>query len=269
MTREKVALPHPRRRSNRVIYALIADLNSHGYLQYKVVCLFRTRPKGGELQGSELLILSSETGIWEEIQGRLPELHHETVMGSKVFFNGSLFWDCFEDKILVCHLISKKSRRCCYEVIEAPRAPLGRCLWEYKKQLLCYCHGFADEFPAWRLHTDEKNETTWKRKDGKEFENLSQDISSMDSENWVIKRRVMPVVRFKIIGYDPVLETVFLWVHESIFSYGLEDRRLEMVGGYSVRYCSPKSRFHSRSSVVAYKYSFGAIQTGKMGGKGN
>lgn len=91
----------------------------------------------------------------------------------------------------------------------------------------------------------------------------------MDSENWVIKKKVMPVVQFKIIGYDPVLETVFLWVHESIFSYGLEDRRLEMVGGYSVRYCSPKSRFHSRSSVVAYKYSFGAIQTGKMGGKGN
>ncbi|KAF7130031.1 hypothetical protein RHSIM_Rhsim10G0101800 [Rhododendron simsii] len=226
LTREKVALPHPCRRSTRVLYSLIADFNSHGYLQYKVVCLFR--PKCTD-SGTELLVLSSETGIWEEIEGRLPELHHKTVMGSKVFFNGSLFWDCLEDKILVCHLKSKKSQRF-HELIETPRAPLGRCLWECKKQLLCYCHGFADDFPVWRLQTNEKNEMTWTREDGKEFKNMSEDISTMNSEGWHIKMKAMPVVRFKIIGYNPGSDTVFLCVHESVFSYGFEDRRLEWVG---------------------------------------
>ncbi|KAI8032164.1 F-box protein [Camellia lanceoleosa] len=37
LTREKVALPHPCRQSNRVFYALLADINSSGFLQYKVV----------------------------------------------------------------------------------------------------------------------------------------------------------------------------------------------------------------------------------------
>ncbi|KAI8534865.1 hypothetical protein RHMOL_Rhmol10G0130000 [Rhododendron molle] len=265
LTREQVALPHPCcRGSNRVSYSLIADLNSHGYIQYKVVCL--SRPEGTD-SGSKLWVLSSEIGVWEEIEERLPELHHETVMGSKVFFNGSLFWDCFEDKILVCHLNPKKLRHC-YELIEAPRAPLGRCLWIFRNQLLCYCHGFADEFPAWRLHTNEKNEiTTWKHEDGKEFETLSQDISTINSEGWVIKRTVMPIVRFKIIGYNPESERVFVWVHESVFSYGFKDRRLEKVGGCGV----PRGwgnwiwRFHTWSCVVAYKHSSGAIQIGKKG----
>lgn len=42
LTREKVDLPHPRRRSDRVYYALLADLTSNGYLQYKVV-FFQTQ----------------------------------------------------------------------------------------------------------------------------------------------------------------------------------------------------------------------------------
>ncbi|KAF7129008.1 hypothetical protein RHSIM_Rhsim10G0102000 [Rhododendron simsii] len=228
LTREDVALPHPCcRGSNRVSYSLIADLNSHGYIQYKVVCL--SRPEVTD-SGTKLFVLSSETGVWEEMEERLPELHHETVMGSKVFFNGSLFWDCFEDEILVCHLNPKKSRRC-YELIEAPRAPLGR---------------------SWHLHTDEKNEImTWKREDGKEFETLSQVISTMNLEGWDVKRKAMPIVRFKIIGYNPVSERVFLWVRESFFSYGL---RLERMGGCSVYW----------SCVLAYKHSPGAIQIRKM-----
>ncbi|KAG5528479.1 hypothetical protein RHGRI_029239 [Rhododendron griersonianum] len=183
-------------------------------------------------------------------------------MGSKVFFNGSLFWDCLEDKILVCHLNPKKSRRC-YDLIEAPRAPLGRCLWTFRNQLLCYCHGFADEFPAWRLQTNEKNEMTWKREDGKEFKNMSEDISTMNSEGCQIKIKVMPVVRFKIIGYNPGSDMVFLRVHESIFSYGFEDRRSEIVGRCRLgRWDKQLQRFHSRSCVVAYKHSLGAIEEG-------
>ncbi|KAG5528478.1 hypothetical protein RHGRI_029238 [Rhododendron griersonianum] len=263
LTRENVALPHPCRRcrrSTRVSYSLIADFNSHGYLQYKVVCLFR--PKGTD-SDTELLVLSSETGIWEEIEERLPELHDETVMGSKVFFNGSLFWDCLEDKILVCHLNPKKSRRC-YDLIEAPRAPLGRCLWTFRNQLLCYCHGFADEFPAWRLHTNEKNEImTWNREDGKVYETLSEDISTMNSEAQLIKRKSMPVVRFMIIGYNPGSDMVLLRVKESVYSYWFEDRRLERVDECNV---DNYLRFRSttKSCVLAYKHSLGAIQILKM-----
>ncbi|KAH7847649.1 hypothetical protein Vadar_028530 [Vaccinium darrowii] len=261
LTREKVVIPDPCRGSDRVCYSLIADLNSHGYLQFKVVCLFR--PKDTDL-GTELLVFSSENGVWEEIEERLPELHHESVMGSKVFFNGSLFWDCFEDKILVCQLNTKKSQRF-HKLLEALGAPLGRCLWECGNQLLCYCHGFPDEFPSWRLQINEKNEImTWKREDGKQFENLSEDISTVNSEGWVIKRKAMPVIRFKIIGYNPESEMAFLWVHETIYSYVFKDRRLELVGEFGDPWWSQLWRFHSRSCVVAYKHSFGEIQTGKM-----
>ncbi|KAH7846479.1 hypothetical protein Vadar_014470 [Vaccinium darrowii] len=261
LTREKVVIPDPCLGSDRVFYSLIADWNSQGCLQFKVVCLFR--PEGTDL-GTELLVFSSENGVWEKIEDRLPELHHETVMGSKVFFNGTLFWDCFEDKILVCHLNTKKLRRF-HELVEAPRAPLGRCLWECGNQLLCYCHGFPDEFPAWRLQTNEKNEImTWKREDGKEFGNLSEDISTMNSKGWDIKRKAMPVVRFKIIGYYPELKTVFVWVHDTIYSYVFHDRRLELVERCGDPWRGGLWRFHTRSCVVAYKHSFGAIQIGKM-----
>ncbi|KAI8534864.1 hypothetical protein RHMOL_Rhmol10G0129900 [Rhododendron molle] len=111
---------------------------------------------------------------------------------------------------------------------------------------------------------------TWNREDGKVFETLSEDISTMNSEALHIKRKAMPVVRFMIIGYNPGSDTVFLRVHESVFSYGFEDGRSENVGrcslgGWDMRL----QRFHSRSCVVASKHSLGAIEEGGRRSKGN
>lgn len=118
------------------------------------LCFFR--PKHGD-PWSELVVLSLETGEWEEFGERFPALCHDTMMGSKVFVNGSLFWDCLEGHILMYHLNAKKYQRS-RELIEAPRAPLRRCLWKSEDKLHCYCHGFPDEVPAWSLCTDDKKE---------------------------------------------------------------------------------------------------------------
>ncbi|KAI8534862.1 hypothetical protein RHMOL_Rhmol10G0129700 [Rhododendron molle] len=106
---------------------------------------------------------------------------------------------------------------------------------------------------------------TWSREDGKVFETLSEDISTMNSGALHIKRKAMPVIRFMIIGYNPGSDMVFLRVNESVYSYGFEDRRLERVDECSA-YCWDIWRFHSRttSCVLAYKHSLGAIQIGKM-----
>ncbi|KAF5738249.1 putative F-box family protein [Tripterygium wilfordii] len=174
LTKEHVELPQMRKRSNRVYYSLIADTAHTGCINFKVVCV--SRPKFSE-PCSKLSILSSEKGVWEHFEERLPCLAHETMMGSKLIFNGKLHWDCLEGYILVCPLDVRKSEPC-YELIEAPRAPLGRCLWKFQNKILCYCFGYENEFPAWSLGIDDKK---WKLEKSDEFEKEN----SRDGSTWV------------------------------------------------------------------------------------
>ena len=196
LTEERVALPCPvSKRSNLVYFGLLADTTSAGYFQYKVVCVFS--PKRDD-SCSILLVFSSETGKWKEFEERLPALCNESMMGSKVVINSRLFWDCVEGHILVCHL-----NKNCYELIESPRAPLGRSLWKSKDKLFCYCQGFDDEFPVWSMcvNDDEKEVLEWKLEGcSEEFEMLSEDVSN-DFGSWLTTLKgPKPRVGFKIIG---------------------------------------------------------------------
>lgn len=142
LTMEKLALPHPRRQSCKSIYALVADFTSSGYLEFKVLCLFG--PKKGD-PNSKLSIFSLETGEWEEVEECPPPLCDKFSMGSKVFFNGRLLWDCLQDQILICHLNSK-NQKCPYELLEAPQAPLGRCLWGFEASFAATAMDFPMNF---------------------------------------------------------------------------------------------------------------------------
>ena len=65
----------------------------------------------------------------------------------------------------------------CYELIQSPRAPLGRSLWKSKDKLFCYCQGFDNEFPVWSLSLNNEKELEWKVEGCKEFEMLNEDLS--------------------------------------------------------------------------------------------
>ncbi|KAM7507180.1 hypothetical protein LguiA_017633 [Lonicera macranthoides] len=274
VTMEKLALPYPRRRSYKAIYALVADNNSSGYLEFKVLCLFGPNK---EDPYSKLSIFSSERGVWEDLEGYLPPVCDDmssqevfefegwlppvcdkSLMGSKLFFNGKLLWDCFEGHILKCHL-NDKNQKCRYELIEAPHAPLGRCLWAFEDKIRCYCHGFPD-FPAWSICPDDyKNKPKWKLEDCEEFENLSEDICKV-AKGWVTTKKTIPRIRFKIIAYAPESQKIFLFIPDSIYSYGLRNRNLKLVWA-----CTPSwHKFHSTSRLLPYVHSLAPIQTWKM-----
>lgn len=227
LTKDKVGLPNPRKPSSRVSYALMADLEGN-YLKYGVLCL--VRPKSCGQAYSKLLILSSETGEWRELDDKLPPVSCEFVNGSKVFFNGSLYWDCLEGHILVCHL-NVKQRKPCYKLIGSPRAPLGRCLWKSQDKLHCYCHGFGDEFPEWTLRRDGGEEFKWQLEDSEKFRDLTDDVSGLYSDLWTIERKAKPRIQFKIISYAPESKTLFLLIPSFICTYQFTERRLEVVGG--------------------------------------
>lgn len=241
LTMEKLALPHPRRQSCKSIYALVADFTSSGYLEFKVLCLFG--PKKGD-PNSKLSIFSLETGEWEEVEECPPPLCDKFSMGSKVFFNGRLLWDCLQDQILICHLNSK-NQKCPYELLEAPQAPLGRCLWGFEDKLRCYCHGFPDEFPAWSIRLDDdKNEPKWELEDCEEFENLNEDICR-DLKGRETTNKPTPQIRFKILQYAPESQKIFLSIPNSVYSYELRNRSLEL--------CACKAsllKFHSTSRLL-------------------
>ncbi|KAK3004185.1 hypothetical protein RJ639_020091 [Escallonia herrerae] len=255
LTKEKVALPHPGYRSMRSFFALLAGFTSTGYLQYRVVCL--RRPKfGGSDSCSKLSMLSSRTGEWEELGEELPPLCHETMMGSKVFVNGRLFWDCLEGHILICHLNTMKNHKS-YDLIEAPRAPLGRCLWKFEEKLRCYCHGFPDEYPAWYLNTNDKKDLKWGFDGSAEFETLTEDISvKLSAQRGIRTMKEIQLVRFRIIGYIPESETLFLYIPDSLYSYQLSKKRLEFVGGATRTW-----KYHSPSCVFPFVHSFAPMQT--------
>nr|POF14624.1 hypothetical protein CFP56_26726 [Quercus suber] len=207
LTKKHVILPYPKR-STLVYYGLLADTTNFGYLQFKIVCIFSSKDDD---YCSMLSVFSSETGEWKELEERLPPLCHYSVMGSKLVCNGSLFWDCLEGHILVFHLNKKSKSQNCYELIEAPRAPLGRSLWKSSDKLFCYCHGFNDEFPVWSLSISDEEEIEWKVEGCKEFEMLTEDVSNGVANSLTNIRVQKPRVKFNVIGFNPESNVIYAW----------------------------------------------------------
>lgn len=235
--------PPPCLQSNFVHCALLAGLTKNGEFQYKVVCAFQP---AGRASWSRLLILSSKTGQWEGIKEKLPPLLDESIMGSKIFFNGTLVWDCLDGHFLVCHLNVEGSQSC-YELIEAPRAPLGRSLWKSRDKLVCYCHGFPAEFPTWSMSINDKNELKWKAEGEEKFEMLTEDISRDYSNDCLFLKNAIP--RFRVLAYNSECENMFLWIPNCIYSYDFKERRLEWVYGHRV------SNFDVPCCVLPYVHS--------------
>ena len=251
LTKKHVTLPYPKR-STLVYYGLLADTTNFGFLQFKIVCIFSSKDDD---YCSMLSVFSSETGEWKEFEERLPPLCHYSVMGSKVVCSGSLFWDCLEGHILVFHLNKKSKSQNCYELIEAPHAPLGRSLWKSNDKLFCYCHGFNDEFPVWSLSISDEEELEWKVEGCKEFEMLTEDVSNGVANSltniWVQK----PRVKFNIIGFNPESNVIYAWKTGFIIRYEFTERNLET---YNVACdCLP-------SRILPYVHNFAPIQIANM-----
>lgn len=266
-TKESVSLPFPPRNTSilsRFSFALLADTTSKGYLQYKVFCVFKPRGGGDVEPYSVLLIFSSETGKWEEIDERLPPLIYENNMiGVKMVLNGRLFMNCLEDHILVCHLINNKR---CYELIEAPCSrSLGRSLWKSKdEKLFCYYHGFDDTVSVWSLCGNDENELKeWKLEHNKEIEMLTEDVLCQvnGAKKWNINRMreiLKPRVAFKIIASKPESNVIYLWKGLLLLKYDVKERNFEKVWGFE-RGTGPTT-----SCVFPYVHSFAPIQIAQM-----
>uniref|UniRef100_A0A2N9FQ77 Uncharacterized protein n=1 Tax=Fagus sylvatica TaxID=28930 RepID=A0A2N9FQ77_FAGSY len=231
LTKECVALPFHNKRSNKFYYALLAETTYAGYFTYKVVCVLT--PKDND-SCSILLVFSSETGEWKEFEEiSLPALCYESMMGSKVVLNSKLFWDCLEGHILVCHLNKNGASQRCYELIQSPRAPLGRSLWKSKDKLFCYCQGFDNEFPVWSLSLNNEKELEWKVEGCKEFEMLNEDLSKEFASGLTqATKGPKPRVGFKIIGFKPESNLIYLWKPDLIIKYDFTERDLEILWGY-------------------------------------
>ena len=254
LTMEHVTLPYPVKRSNLVYYGLLADTTNSGYLQYKVICIFN--PKDDD-SCSMLSVFSSKTGEWKEFEESLPPLCHHTMMGSKVVYNSKLFWDCLEGHILVCHL-NKEGKS---ELIETPRAPLGRSLWKSNDKLFCYCQGFDDETPVWSLSINDEEELEWKVEGCEEFEMLTEDLGNeLDSslhKVWVQKK---PNIEFNIIGFNPESKEIYLWKpdpHNFIIRYEFTERNFEIPWGAG----------RGPIRILPYVHSFAPIQMKEGEGK--
>lgn len=133
----------------------------------------------------------------------LPPLNGELARASKVFFNGSLYWDCLEGYILVCHLNINHKHQPYYELIKGPQAPLGRCLWKSENKLHCYCHGFEDKFPEWTLQQQEIMNSNWKLEEGSnnQFTTLCEGVSEFIAKNkFGVGKGQKPLVNFKVIA---------------------------------------------------------------------
>ena len=259
-TKERASLPHPPRTTSmlngRFSFALLADTTSYGYLRYKVFCVFLNpnRKCPDHQQYSTLLILSSETGKWEEIDERLPPLCDENSMiYSKVVLNGRLFWNCLEDYILVC-----QNKKRCYELIEAPCSlSLGRSLWKSKDdKLLCYYHRFVDDTVC--VWSKELELEGWKVEENKEeFERLTEDVlcqlTAIKSCRWKSIRGLSIKSRaaFKIIGYNPGSNMIYLW-KDMLLRYDVKERKFENVWGVECGLAT--------SCLLPYTHSFAPIQ---------
>lgn len=257
LTKEKVALPYVRNRPNMVsvCYALMADLEAN-YLKYKVICL--NRPKNSDKKYTELSILFSETGKWMmELGEKLPPIGSQIVDGSRVFFNGSLYWDCLEDYILVCHL-NVEERQPRYKLIQAPRAPLGRCLWKSEDKLHCCCNILEDDYDDvkdWTLSMDE--ESTWKLEDDKDFRDLTLAMCDLSTRESILEYGTA-WHRFYIISYEPQSKTIFLFMPNLIYKYSFKQRMLYSVGDADTIRDSDLF-FHSR--LFPYVHSLLPFQT--------
>ncbi|CAI9111296.1 OLC1v1011484C1 [Oldenlandia corymbosa var. corymbosa] len=209
----------------------MADFVDTNCLKYKVLCLLRSKNCGDGC--SQLSMFSSETGEWLEISDKLPAASYNFGNGSKVFFNGSLYWDCIEGHILVCHL-NPKYNGPSHQLIEAPRSVFCRSLWKSEDKLHCYCHGVSEECPE------------WKREDRDRLVNLSDDMMSLnDFGSSLAKKR--PPAEFKMISYVPETEKFFIHISEKVYSYQWVERCLERVGLNQSQYVLPYT--HSLVSI--------------------
>lgn len=105
--------------------------------------------------------------------------------------------------------------------------------------------------------------TQVKLEDCEEFENLSEDICKA-AKGWVTTKKTIPRIRFKIIAYAPKSQKIFLFIPDSIYSYGLRNRNLKLVWA-----CTPsRHKFHSTSHLLPYVHSLAPIQTWKMDERG-
>uniref|UniRef100_A0A7N2R9S7 F-box domain-containing protein n=1 Tax=Quercus lobata TaxID=97700 RepID=A0A7N2R9S7_QUELO len=226
-----------------------------GICVYSGMAMFKTTCSKDDEYCSMLSVFSSETGEWKEFEERLPPLCHYSVMGSKVVCSGSLFWDCLEGHILVFHLNKKSKSQNCYELIEAPRAPLGRSLWKSNDKLFCYCHGFNDEFPVWSLCVSDEEELEWKVEGCKEFEMLTEDVSNGVANSLTNIRVQKPRVKFNTIGFNHESNVIYAWKTGFIIRYEFTERNLET---YNVACdCLP-------SRILPYVHNFAPIQIANM-----
>lgn len=287
LTRQKVALPHPKippsksksRKEEEGLCAstcaLMADLDHH-HLKYKVVCFFWPESTSPDANYSQLVIWFSEARQWVELGEKLPPFRSDPFQRpsiSKVFFNGSLYWDCLEGHILVCPL-NLKAGEPCYKLIDAPPAPKRRSLWKSEDKLHCYCHGFEDEFPEWTLSMNGECESKWElRQYSKTFRNLTYDVfgqvAKLDPDQWTGQR-----IQFKIISYAPQSKTFFLFIGKTVYTYHLDKRWLEYLGGFNplVEYLGgfhpleDTTFSHGGCRVFPYVHSLVRIQSAKTAG---
>lgn len=279
LTRQKVALPHPRtapsksksRKQEEVLYAttyaLMADLDHH-HLKYKVVCLFLPQTTTPDDNYPQLVIWFSEIGQWVELGEKLPPFKRDPFQRrsiSKVFFNGSIYWDCLEGHILVCPLNLKPGEPC-YKLIDAPPAPERRSLWKSEDKLHCYCQGFEDEFPEWTLSMNGEYKSKWELRRGSEtFRNLTADVSDQVAALYGNQWEAPPRIQFKIISYAPQSKTFFLCIGKTVYIYYLDERRLEYLGGLNPLEDATFSS-HGGYRVFPYVHSLVRIQSAKTAG---
>lgn len=266
LTKEHVCLPYPPAKakpqspSKHLTFAWLADTTTNCYLGFKVVCVINNNHRRvGDTQ-SGLVIFSWDTGEWKEFDDRLPPfaLCEQNIIGSKVVIDKKLFWNCFEDHILVCHLNKKSSKsQHCYQLIEAPCSlRRGRTLWKAKdNKLLCYS---LEEFECtlssllsfWSLCFNDE----WKPNQicYKELEILAED-ELCAATKWINKKRGSDSqVAHKIIGSKLESNFIYLWqdVHDELVRYDVKERDFKILWGFGAP---------TTSCVLPYMHNFACI----------
>ncbi|KAF5205800.1 hypothetical protein FRX31_004618 [Thalictrum thalictroides] len=258
LTKQKVVVPFAGIRfSSSGYYKLIAELTPMGDFTFNVICVYISE----KTTCSKLSIFSSEKGSWEKINDKLPPFSQEDMYIPRVYCNGILYWNCFEDYILVYYFDKAKRNQKngrLYELIKTPRAPLGRSLWDHNGKILCYFHGCHEyDFHVRQLCFNEANNLEWKVEDSEDFKSLEEDISMGYWEHIGKQRSLCPLpklVCFKVICYDPISKTLFLCIPNAIFLFDIRQRKLEYFWG------ALTFKFVLVNYVRTYVHSFAPIQ---------
>ncbi|KAL5702094.1 hypothetical protein ACHQM5_027353 [Ranunculus cassubicifolius] len=276
LTKEKVRIPFPDNRKKFDMdndnCALFAEWNPSGCFLYKVICIHARERVSRSRINSWIFIFSSQTAAWERIDHELPALSDEIMKKSKVIFNGALFWDCFDNHILV--VLGKENKKRCFELIEAPKSTYGRSIWDHNGKLLCYCHGWniEDDSRVRQLSFNKNNKFEWTIYNSKEFVSLEEDLwneyaSFRGNKYESFRAYDLPKfgrgVDFSIMAYSPKLKTLWLHSARTIFRFEMSERTLgyhcgssPYIFGLSVK----KTEFRSMNCVFLYVHSFSAIQ---------